>query len=100
MKCKLNGSVVVLILAAWLALIVGMSLFVGTTGLYETFTQGETLRFADNAEYDPADTGFQLFEDNRVGAECCPSTYSSSNGCVCLKNDQLKLLRSRGGNRT
>jgi hypothetical protein len=41
-----------------------------------------------------------MLSKNDVGPECCPSTYSTSNGCVCLSKDQLEVLESRGGNRT
>lgn len=41
-----------------------------------------------------------MFGDNANKPECCPSTYSGSTGCVCVSEDQMKYLNSRGGNRT
>lgn len=39
-----------------------------------------------------------MFSYNRSHPSCCPSTYSSSRGCVCLTDEQKKQLYSRGGN--
>lgn len=39
------------------------------------------------------------FEDNKIGADCCPSPFSTDRGCVCLTDAQLKQFASRGGNR-
>ena len=37
---------------------------------------------------------------NVSSPDCCPSTYSSSTGCVCETPEQVRYLNSRGGNRT
>jgi|TARA_Y100000992_G_C21273841_1_gene498648 hypothetical protein len=41
-----------------------------------------------------------FFKNNSFKPECCPSTYSSSNGCACTSIAQLNYLNERGGNRT
>lgn len=41
-----------------------------------------------------------MFDQNVSKPECCPSTYSSSTGCVCASSEQMKYLNQRGGNRT
>ena len=41
-----------------------------------------------------------MFADNEFKPECCPSTYSSSNGCACMTEEQVKYLNERGGNRS
>lgn len=41
-----------------------------------------------------------MFYDNKSSPDCCPSTYSTSTGCVCATVEQMKYLNSRGGNRT
>jgi hypothetical protein len=41
-----------------------------------------------------------MFADNEFKPECCPSTYSSSNGCACMTKEQVTYLNERGGNRT
>lgn len=39
-----------------------------------------------------------FFQDNQFKPECCPSTYTSSDGCACTSIDQLQYLSERGGN--
>ena len=41
-----------------------------------------------------------FFDKNKFSPDCCPSTYSSADGCVCASPEQLKYLNERGGNRT
>lgn len=41
-----------------------------------------------------------MFDQNKFTPECCPSTYSSSTGCVCASPEQMNYLNQRGGNRT
>lgn len=40
------------------------------------------------------------FSGNKVGADCCPSPFSSDIGCICLTDAQRKEFASRGGNRS
>jgi hypothetical protein len=39
------------------------------------------------------------FEREIFSTCCCPSTYSSSQGCLCESKRITALLASRGGNR-
>jgi hypothetical protein len=39
------------------------------------------------------------FEKEIFHPGCCPSTYSSSQGCLCECKTIVNLLASRGGNR-
>ena len=41
-----------------------------------------------------------IFDTNKFSPECCPSTYSNSDGCVCASPEQMQYLNERGGNRT
>jgi hypothetical protein len=41
-----------------------------------------------------------IFESNKFSPECCPSTYSTGEGCLCAAPEQMKYLSERGGNRT
>lgn len=41
-----------------------------------------------------------MFSNNKSSPDCCPSTYSTSTGCVCATSEQMKYLNTRGGNRT
>lgn len=40
-----------------------------------------------------------LMVGNKVSTECCPSTFNTDTGCVCLTPDNKALMSSRGGNR-
>jgi len=41
-----------------------------------------------------------FFDTNKFTPECCPSTYSNADGCLCASPEQMKYLNERGGNRT
>lgn len=50
--------------------------------------------------YEVADDGALYFlAKNQVGADCCPSVFSSDTGCLCLTEDQKAIMATRGGNR-
>lgn len=36
---------------------------------------------------------------NRSSPECCPSTFSSSRGCVCMSDAQRDFINRRGSNK-
>jgi hypothetical protein len=40
-----------------------------------------------------------LMVDNKVSTECCPSTFNTDTGCVCLTEQNKSMMASRGGNR-
>ena len=37
---------------------------------------------------------------NQVSPKCCPSTFSTSRGCVCMTNQQLNFINQRGKNKS
>jgi hypothetical protein len=39
-----------------------------------------------------------IFETTPFKPECCPNTYSNSDGCACMTVDQYNYLITRGGN--
>ena len=41
-----------------------------------------------------------MFDDSKFKPECCPSIYSSDNGCVCTTANQRKFFSKRGNNKT
>lgn len=45
----------------------------------------------------PQDNRF-FFKNTRFSADCCPSMYSSSNGCACMSDEQIDQIQTRGGN--
>jgi hypothetical protein len=36
---------------------------------------------------------------NTVSSDCCPSTFNTDTGCVCLTEADRRLFASRGGNK-
>jgi len=41
-----------------------------------------------------------MWAANKFSPECCPSIYSSADGCACASPEQMQFLNQRGGNRT
>jgi len=41
-----------------------------------------------------------MFAYNRSSPECCPSTFSSSRGCVCMSEAQRNYINRRGANKS
>jgi hypothetical protein len=41
-----------------------------------------------------------FFNNTKFDSECCPSTYTNSQGCACLSQPQYNHLMMRGGNHT
>ena len=39
-----------------------------------------------------------MLANNKVSPDCCPSTYSTSNGCICSTKEQRDYIRKRGNN--
>lgn len=37
-----------------------------------------------------------MFADNKSSLNCCPSTFSTSTGCVCTTEEQRKYVNNRG----
>lgn len=41
-----------------------------------------------------------ILAHNKFSPHCCPSTYTSDRGCVCLSEKQKRQFETRGNNRT
>jgi hypothetical protein len=39
-----------------------------------------------------------MFANNEASLNCCPSTYSTSTGCVCMTDKQTNFINTRGKN--
>lgn len=48
----------------------------------------------------PLEDTMVFYRDNEFKPECCPSSYTSSKGCMCISPEQVKYLAQRGGNRS
>ena len=51
-----------------------------------------------NANQPPSSDSMDFFKNTQFKPECCPNTYSGSEGCACMSNAQYNTLISRGGN--
>lgn len=100
----LQNKTVMTVLIGWVVFLLLFSLFYGTTGLKEgldsLFAPAPEPVAAVEPTGTPVATSMALFQNNRASADCCPSAYSTSTGCICITDEQIKLLSTRGGNRT
>jgi hypothetical protein len=100
----MNSRFFFLIVVAWLGGIMLVSLLYGTSGIRESMQTAmagsfDSERLASMTEGMPSGSNMSMLSENHVSADCCPSTYTTSNGCVCLTQDQLEQINTRGGNR-
>ena len=52
-----------------------------------------------NRNNPPLEQGeMDIFANTPFKPECCPNTFSSSEGCACLDMNQYHMLVNRGGN--
>ena len=52
----------------------------------------------DNLEHFIANEIPSYFKDQTISPGCCPSTYSTDRGCVCLDDEAKKMIHTRGTN--
>lgn len=74
---------------------VGVQGYTGTPPLLGSEPKPTPLKPYDMAN----DSELFAFQNNKVGADCCPSPFSTDTGCVCLTDDQIQNFSKRGGNR-
>jgi len=106
----MKNKTVVAILVAWVIFLMLFALFYGTSGLKEgidSMLAGAAPVPAEAAPPPGTPVGLVFFQNNRSGPEYCSpmntkttGSYSTSTGCLELTEDQLKMLSTRGGNRT
>jgi hypothetical protein len=86
----------------------GMPLNASGIGPYDGVSLGTASGWAANEAMpvgtSPANTHIDtnklmLLVDNKVSSDCCPSAFNTDTGCVCLTEQDKKLMGSRGGNR-
>jgi len=66
----------------------------------ESFNMYSNLEKNEGSPVPLAEGELLIFDKNKFSPECCPSTYSNGNGCLCASPEQMKYLNERGGNRT
>jgi hypothetical protein len=60
---------------------------------------GGAMPSASKPNYQSQDPSqMNIIENMKFAPECCPSSYSSSQGCACMSDDAINFLASRGGN--
>ena len=66
---------------------------------YMYVPQGTPLPLENEIIYSqmPKDSMF-YFDKNQASPECCPSTYSTSTGCVCTTPQQRSYIDEKRGN--
>ena len=78
----------------------------GDIGTITYIPSAELERFTNYMKYNcsPDKTLDDLASDfltkNKSDPSCCPSTFSNSDGCICLDEKQKDFLNKRGNNRT
>jgi hypothetical protein len=77
-------------------IIVLSSLFINNKFLIERFTCKETKQAI--SDY-PKTYNLDPLFNGKFKPECCPSSYSSSSGCLCTDVNTTELIIVRGGNR-
>uniref|UniRef100_A0A6C0B3I0 Uncharacterized protein n=1 Tax=viral metagenome TaxID=1070528 RepID=A0A6C0B3I0_9ZZZZ len=53
-----------------------------------------------SGDYAKGDKGIDIYSQAEGAASCEPGPYSNSNGYLCLDDNQLNQLKTRGGNQT
>jgi hypothetical protein len=74
---------------------VGVQGYSGTPPLLGSEPKPTPLKPYDMAD----DSSLFAFQNNKTGADCCPSPFSTDTGCVCLTDAQIADFGKRGGNR-
>ncbi len=72
---------------------------VDTTGI-GGWASNEPMPVSQSPANNPLDTNkIMLLSGNKSSSECCPSTFNTDVGCLCLTENDRRLFASRGGNR-
>ena len=65
--------------------------------LKPVFTDNSALTGPPVDGHPDSDKKMFMFANNRTSPNCCPSTYTTSTGCVCTTKNQRDFVASRGG---
>ena len=61
------------------------------------FTDNSALTGPSVDGHPKSDKKMFMLANNRTSPNCCPSTFSTSTGCVCTTKNQRDFIASRGG---
>ena len=64
------------------------------------FTDNSALNGPPVDGHPDSDKKLFMFANNRTSPNCCPSTFSTSTGCVCTTKNQRDFIASRGAGKS
>lgn len=71
--------------------------YLGSQGPEKTVFTDNSALTGPPVDGDPnSDKKLFMFANNRSSPNCCPSTYSTSTGCICTTKNQRDFIASRG----
>jgi len=77
----------------------GLYTFQGSTGpVKPVFSDNSGLHGPPVDGQDNSDKSMFMLGYNKTSPECCPSTFSTSTGCVCSTHNQREYVKNRGNN--
>jgi uncharacterized membrane protein YheB (UPF0754 family) len=69
--------------------------------LYEKFIEEEEKEESENMnEIMNMNESQNVMNACNFSLDCCPSTYSSDRGCMCMNKKEEEVLKTRGYNKT
>lgn len=83
---------------------VGMPLTAPPMGPYDTAATGwmssEHMPVGDTPQNKSLEENKLMYlVGNEINNKCCPSSFTSDAGCVCLSESERRLMAHRGGNK-
>lgn len=91
MKCTVLSAIV---------LILFVIIFHKTAKMYHIKSQLEAFDMENESiQNRKIKNQLDLFTYSRFSTDCCPSSYTSSIGCLCNDHKEHETITSRGGNR-
>lgn len=64
------------------------------------WADSEPMPVSQSPANNPLDSNkLMLMVGNTVSKDCCPSSFNTDTGCVCLTEQDRRLFASRGGNK-
>jgi hypothetical protein len=78
----------------------GMGPYDQMGGGIDGWGSSEAMPVSQSPANNPLDTNkIMSLVGNTVSSDCCPSTFNTDTGCVCLTEADRRLFASRGGNK-
>ena len=78
----------------FILLVIGIFAYLFYKNQIETFENNNLIQNKKMPEQ------LDLLTYSTFSPDCCPSVYSSSNGCLCDNHNEFSAITTRGGNRS